>query len=146
MIITWPATAIRDTIESIIDAVGRDVEFFYVYSTYECPACDLDPVTGTSVDSFCETCSGEYYIDIYSGETMKAHVTWKYDFKNEFETGGKVFIGDAQAKVMHTAERESLIKETKYLVVDGKTMDIIKTTTLGTPINRVIVHLKEREE
>ena len=142
----WPGTKVRNQIEEIIHTVGRDVDFFYVYSSYACPICDLDPVTQTSVDSYCPVCSGVYWIDVYSGVTMSAHVTWKFDYQNEFETGGKYFVGDARVKVMHTPEREQLIKETKYLIVDGKTMNVEKTTLLGTPINRIVVDVKELDE
>jgi len=137
----------RDIIEAIITEIGREVEFMYVYSSYGCPACDLDPVTETSVDSYCPVCSGEYWIDVYSGLTMSGHVSWKFDFQNEFETGGRYFIGDAKVKIMHTADREALVKAPKtYLIVDGKTMDIEKQTLMGTPINRIIIDLKERDE
>jgi len=141
----WPST-VRSTIESIISEIGRDVEFYYVYSSYGCPVCSLDPVTDTSTDSYCATCSGTYWIDVYSGVTMSAHVTWKFDYRNEFETGGINLIGDAQVKVMHTPDRETLVKDTEYLVVDGKTMNIEKTTLLGTPINRIVCDLKELED
>lgn len=144
-LVAFPKELARQQIESIIHDIGRDIELFYVYSTFECPACDLDPITQTSQNSFCEVCSGLYYIPVYSGVTMSAHVTWKYDYKTEFETGGMVFIGDAQVKVMHSPEREELVKNAEYLVVDGKTMDVVKETLLGTPVNRIIVSLKERD-
>src|SRR3990172_2103937 len=140
----WPATTVRNQIEEMIHAVGRDVEFFYVYSTYACPVCDLDPITQTSTDSYCETCSGTYWIDVYRGVTMSAHITWRFDYQNEFETGGRYFIGDARVKVMHDATREQLIKTPKtYLIMDGKTMDIEKQTLLGTPVNRILIDVKE---
>lgn len=141
----WPSD-VREKIEEIIGMIGRDVEFFYVYSSYGCPICDLDPVTETSVDSYCPICSGTYWIDVYSGVTMSGHVTWKFDYQNEFETGGRYFVGDVRVKVMHTDEREQLIKRTKYLIVDGKTMNLEKTTLLGTPINRIVLDLKEKED
>lgn len=150
MLPPFPKDLARSQIEEIINtSTGRDVEFFYVYSSMACPNPNdsLDPITNTSTNSFCPICSGVYWIPTYSGITMSGHVTWKFDYKNEFETGGRVFIGDAQVKVMHTSEREDFIKnEVKYLVVDDKTMDIVKTTLLGNPINRIIVSLKEREE
>lgn len=78
---------------------------------------------------------------------MSAHITWKYDSQDEFATGGRIIRGDATAKVMHTDERERFIKEdVKYLIVDGKTMNVEDTTLLGAPINRIIMDLKEREE
>ena len=141
----WP-TDVSDKIESIIDKIGRNVEFFYVYSSQACPVCDLDPVTDTSTDSFCTTCSGDYWIPLYSGATMLAHVTWKFDYENEFQTGGTNLIGDARVKVMHTAARETIIKQSSSVVVDEKTLDVEKTTLLGAPINRILVDLKEREE
>lgn len=143
-----PKALIASQIEEIINnSTGRDVDIFYVYSTFECPACNLDPITNTSTDSFCETCSGLYYVPVFSGVIWSGHVTWRYDYKNEFETGGRVFIGDAQAKFVHTQDREDILKGSKtYLIVDDITMDIIKTTQLGNPINRIIVHCKERKE
>lgn len=140
-------TNTREQIEEIIGMIGRDVEIFYVYSTYGCPDCDLDPVTDTSVDSFCVTCSGEYWIPVYSGVTMSGHVTWKFDYENEFQTGGKVLLGDARVKVIHTDEREAIIKRASYIVVDDIVLDIEKTTLLGGPqINRIVMDLKEREQ
>lgn len=142
----FPQELARQQIEEIIHMIGRDVDFYYAYSTSACPDCSLDPITDTSTNSYCQTCSGVFWIPIYSGVTMSAHVTWKYDFENEFTTGGRTLIGDAQVKVMHSNEREQLIKDTEYLVVDGKTMDLEKTTLLGTPPNRIICDLKERSE
>lgn len=141
----WPIN-VRDNIEEIIDKIGREVTFYYVYSSQACPVCDLDPVTDTSTDSFCTTCSGDYWIPLYSGSAMSAHVTWKFDFETEFQTGGKDLIGDARVKVMHTDARETIVKQSEYVIVDDKTLNIEKTTLLGAPINRIIVDLKEKEE
>lgn len=146
MLAPWP-TNTREVISGIIDEIGRDVEIWYVWSSYACPVCTLDPITDTSNDSFCPTCSGEYWIDVMSGVEELAHVTWKFDFGNEFQTGGRNFIGDARVKFMHTDEMEDLVKEAKYLIVDGKTMNVERTTLLGAPqINRIILDLKEKEE
>lgn len=149
MLPLFPHDLAREQIEAIIADIGRNVEFFYVYSTYACPNPNdsLDIITNTSTDSFCETCSGIYWIPLYSGVSMSGHVTWRYDYQNEFETGGKIFIGDAQVKVMFDEDREDFIKnQVKYLVVDDIIMDIVKITKLGTPPNRLIISLKEREE
>lgn len=147
MLIARYPTNTREQIEEILGQIARDVDFYYIYSSEACPTCSLDVVTNTSVDSFCPTCSGTYWIAHYSGVTMSAHVTWKFDYQNEFETGGRYFVGDARVKVMHTDERERLIKETKYLIVDNKTMNVEKVTLLGAPaVNRIIVDVKELEE
>lgn len=145
----FPKTLVAQQIEEIIGQIGRDVDIFYVYSTMACPNPDdsLDPITNTSTNSFCQVCSGHYWIDVWSGVVWSGHISWKFDFRNEFETGGRVFLGDAQVKVMYSDDRESILKTPRtYLVVDGKTMDIIKETLLGTPINRVILDVKERQD
>jgi hypothetical protein len=148
MLPIFPKSQSRSQIEEIINnSTGRDVNIFYVYSSMACPICTLDPTTNTSTDSFCATCSGDYWIDSYSGVVWSGHVTWKYDYKNEFETGGRVFIGDVQAKVMHSDSRETILKTPKtYLVIDDITTDIVKLTNLGNPVNRIIISCKEREE
>jgi hypothetical protein len=145
-----PKTLITSQIEDIINnSTGRDVSIFYVYSTYACPdpTDSLDPITNLSTNSFCQTCSGNYWIDTISGVVWSGHVTWRYDYKNEFETGGRVFIGDVQAKFILTEERENILKTPRtYLVIDDITTDIVKLTKLGNPPNRIIVSCKEREE
>ena len=147
MLAAFPSNT-KDIIESIINDIGREVDFFYVYSTYACPVCNLDPNTGHSTDSFCPTCSGEYYIDVISGVTWSGHVTWKFNYENQWETGGKDIIGDARIKVLHSDEREELLKDVKYVELDGKTMNIEKITLLGTKptVNRIVIDVKEKEE
>lgn len=146
MLPQWPSNT-REVISGIIDQIGRDVEIFFVWSSYACPDCSLDPITNTSSDSFCPTCSGEYWVDVMSGVTRLAHVTWKFDYGNEFQTGGRNMIGDARVKIMHSDADEALVKQSKYLVVDDKIMNLEKTTLLGAPqVNRIIMDLKEKEE
>lgn len=146
----FPHSLARQQMEEIINtSTGREVEFFYIYSTYACPNPDdsLDPITNTSTLSFCPVCSGTYWIDTFSGITYSGHVTWKYDYKNEFETGGRVFIGDVQVKIMHDEATEDFVKdEVKYIIIDDVTVDIVKITKLGNPANRLIISCKEREE
>lgn len=137
----------RDIIEEIIHEIGRDVEFFYVFSSMGCPICTLDPVTNTSTNWNCPTCSGDYWIDTFSGVTMSAHITWKFNYLNEWETGGIDIVGDARVKVMYSPEREDIVNRTEYLVVDNKIMNVEKITLLGAPaINRIVVDVKEKEE
>jgi len=137
----------REQIEEIIGKIGRDVTFYYIYSSQACPDCTLDPITNTSTDSFCTTCSGEYWIPLYSGVTMSGHITNKFEYEQDFHTAGKTLIGDARVKVLHTDERERIIKLSDHVLVDDKVMDIKKVTLLGAQaINRILVDVKEREE
>jgi len=145
MQITWPSDT-RDTIENIITAIGRDVTF-YTSTISGCYNCTLDPVTNTSTNSFCPVCSGVYWIPLYSGYNITAHVTWKYADKDKWETGGHVFIGDGIIKVMYSGPYMDIIEDTDYAVVDGKQVNIEKITLLGVPsINRIVLDFKERNK
>jgi hypothetical protein len=146
MLPPWPSDT-RDTIESIIGMIGREIDVFYTASSIACSACVLDPVTNTSTDSYCQTCSGLYWIPQYSGVTMSAHVTWRSEAQPSYPKGGIVLEGDATVKVMYSEERERIIKSADFLLVDGKIMDVRKVTVLGAPsVNRILVSLKERKE
>jgi Zn finger protein HypA/HybF involved in hydrogenase expression len=125
---------------------GRPVTFYVVDSVLACPDCNLDPITDTSTDSFCPTCSGEYWIPTYSGATMSGHVTWGKSESRAWETGGMLDNGDVTVKVMHTAEREEIIHSSQFVVVDDREMDIKNILLRGVPsVNRIIVALKEKE-
>ena len=145
MQITFPSGT-RDTIENIINAIGRPVTF--VTSTVSgCYNCSLDPVTDTSTDSFCAVCSGVYWIHTWSGYDITAHITWKFADKDDWTTGGLTFLGDGIVKIMYSGPYMDIVDSTDYIVVDGKQANIEKVTLLGVPsINRIILDFKERNK
>lgn len=144
MKITFP-TNTKDTIHDMIETIGRNITF-YTISAYPCSGCTLDPVTNTSTNSFCTSCSGEYWIEAYSGYTVKAHITWKYADLKQWETGGWNFLGDGIVKVVISGPIIDIIDSASYIEVDGKYVNIEKITLLGVPeLNRVIIDFKERE-
>jgi hypothetical protein len=146
MIIQFPANT-RDQIESMINADGRNVEFFtQTLSGCYYSGCSLDPVTNTSVLSLCPVCSGRYWIPLYSGYEIKAHVTWKFSDYGQFNTGGMTFLGDGIIKVMYSGPYMDVIENTEYAVVDGKEVNIEKVTLLGIPsVNRIVLDFKQKE-
>lgn len=145
MNIIWPSGT-RDTIENIINTIGRDVTF-YSSTLSGCYNCSLDPVTNTSTDSFCQICSGVYWIPTWSGDAIKAHVTWKFADSEEFNTGGTVFLGDGIIKVMYSGPYMDIIDRSDYAVVDSKQVNIQRVTLLGVPsVNRIILDFKERSK
>jgi hypothetical protein len=147
MIISYPSNT-RSVIESIISAIGRNVTF-YTATVSGCTAsgCGLDPVTDTSINSFCLNCSGLYWIPIYSGYDIKAHVTWKFSEETAFNTGGMTFLGDGIVKVMYSGPYMEVINNTEYMAVDGKQVDIQRVTLLGVPsINRIVIDFKEKSK
>jgi hypothetical protein len=136
----------RETISGIIDMIGREVTFYNVVSLSGCYACSLDPISNTSTDSYCQVCSGAYWIPTYSGTTVKAHVTFGSVEDKDWATGGMVDNGEIQVKFMHTPAVEELVQDAKYFVVDGREMDVRNVTLRGVPeVNRILVKLKEKE-
>lgn len=143
MIISFPSNT-RNVIENIINTIGREVTFWSA-ALSGCYRCDLDPVTNTSIDSFCPVCSGIYWIPTWSGYNIKAHVTWKYADEEQFHTGGNVFLGDGIVKVMYSGPYMDIINSAEYASVDGKQVNIQRVTLLGVPsINRIILDFKEK--
>jgi hypothetical protein len=147
MQITWPSGT-RQVIENIIEAVGRDVTFWTsTLSGCTASGCSLDPVTNTSINSFCIVCSGKYWIPTWSGYNIKSHVTWKYADQYEFHTGGTVFLGDGIVKIMYSGPYMDILDKTDYMVVDEKPVDIQRITLLGVPtVNRIVLDFKQRSK
>jgi len=147
MIAPFPSNT-RETIENIINNIGRYVTFYSsTLSGCSASGCSLDPVTGTSVNSFCSVCSGYFWIPTWSGDDIKAHVTWKYADDIQFNTGGMTFLGDGIVKIMYSGPYMDIVNKAEYLGVDGKQVDIQRVTLLGVPsINRISLDFKERSK
>lgn len=142
---SWPQNT-KETIAQIIDEIGREVTFYTIYSSYACDICTLDPVHNTSTDSFCPICSGNYWIPVWSGDNILAHVTWKSQDLPMWATGGRVPIGDCLVKVMLDDQTREIVDNAKFCVVDDKEMSIEKITPLGAPTpNRIMIDLKEKD-
>lgn len=130
----------------MIQQDGREVTFFT--ATYSgCPVCSLDPISDTSTDSFCPTCSGLYWIPTYSGWSTIAHVTWGTLDNKGWESGGMLDNGDCTVKFIYSGYMQDILDNTEYVIVDEREMDVQPGTIFrGVPdINRVIVKLKEKE-
>ena len=146
MPITFPSSnTTRDITNQIRDAIGRDVTF-YVTMESDCPTCTIDPVSNTSVDSFCPTCSGVGYLHTLSGYTVNAHVTWgKHDILN-WQSAGQLFDGDCRIQVEYLPSTVSVLDMSPYVVVDGKKLSIKNKILRGVPsINRILIDLIESE-
>lgn len=144
--ITFP-TDTEDVIDAIRSAIGRDVTFYYIYSSMPCPICDLDPVTNTSKDAFCIICSGEYWIPLYSGETVNAHITWGYSEQLGWVKGGQLDEGEVRLQIKYIPSIVTIVESAEYVLVDGKNMQIVKKTLRGVPeLNRILIDLIEREK
>jgi hypothetical protein len=144
MTIPFPLNT-RDTINEIRDMIGREVTFVMTLES-DCPTCELDPVSNTSVDSFCPTCSGIGYIYTLSGYTVMAHITWGQADINNWQSAGQLFDGDCRIQVDLIPENITVLNLNPYVEVDGKKMSIKKKILRGVPsLNRILLDLKEQE-
>jgi len=146
MTISFPDDT-ENTIDAIRNAIGRYVTFVTVSAT-ACTAsgCGLDPVTNTSTNSFCTTCSGLYWIPNLSTYVVKAHVTWGNADQLNWVTGGQFFEGDCRIQVKYTPELLAEIERTDHVLVDNKKFEMQSKIYRGVPeINRVLIDLVEME-
>jgi len=146
--IVWPSDTV-DVIDGIRHAIGRDITFIVIASEYPCPTatCNLDPVTDLSTDSFCQVCSGAYWIPVYSGYVCSGHITWApSDFANWY-TGGIQVEGTCRVQIKYTPEAYTVVDEAVWVEVDNKIMQINRKMLRGVqPVNRILIDLDEKEK
>jgi hypothetical protein len=144
MIITFPSNT-EDIIDEIRNVIGREITFFTKIES-GCPTCTIDPVSNTSTDSFCPTCSGVGYIYTISGYTVVAHITWGGSDNMNWQSAGQLFDGDCRVQVKYIPETVTVVNTCNYVVVDGKKLTVENKILRGVPeINRILVNLKEQE-
>jgi len=144
MSITFP-TNTEDIIDEIRVAIGRDVDFYQLVYT-ECTECSLDPITDTSTNSFCTTCSGLYYINTVSGTTISGHVTWGNVDTLGWFPGGQVFDGDCRVQIKYTLDNLSTVKNSEYMVVDDIQLRIDDYALRGVKVlNRIVISASQEE-
>ncbi|MCK4822760.1 hypothetical protein KA005_43755 [bacterium] len=147
MTINWPSDTIT-VIDAIRDAIGREITIYSTISGMTCPAsgCGLDPVTNLSIDSFCVTCSGFYWINTVSGLAVTAHVRLRNVDIPVWTVGGFIVDGDAQVQVKYTSTVMDAIDNVDHFLVDGKEFLKKKLSLRGVPtVNRIVVTLEEKE-
>lgn len=145
--INWNSDQEIEVIDAIRYAIGRDTDWYVVASSIACPTCYLDVVTDTSTDPFCPTCSGTYWIPVYSGVTISGHITWGFSEKLGWESGGQLDLGDCRVQVKYTVANLSAIDNAKYAIVDGRKLIKKKVILRGVKnINRILVDLIESEK
>jgi len=146
MNITFPSNT-KTVIDAIRGVLGRGVEFITTESGNPCPVCDLDPIANTSTDSFCETCSGMYWIPVYETYTISGHITWGQADILDWQSAGQLFDGECRVQVEYTDTNITILDKTEYLVVDNKKMEVKKRIERGVPtLNRVLLDLIELDK
>lgn len=133
MTITWPESTVRDTIDEIREAIGRPVTFQVKHQGTACPDCELDPITGQSLDPFCGTCNGNYWINTISGYVISGHVKWRNAEFPRMYPGGVIPEGDCTVTIEYSEINEEYIGRSKNVIVDSKVMQVKNYSLRGVP-------------
>lgn len=141
------------TINKIRNIVGRGVTFTTIAGQITCPSgCTLDPVTNTSVDSFCSGCDGKYWVTTYSGYLVSGHVRWTDADRDVYSEGGKVPEGDCRVTIAYSSTNLGYVEDAYTVTVDDKVMYVDKFRLKGIrgpneehEPSRIMVQLLEEE-
>lgn len=143
--ILWPSNTV-EIIDDIRDAIGREVAFVVVASSTPCPACGINPITNTAINSFCTTCSGEGYIYEYERYLVSGHITWGNADVFNWYSAGQFFDGDVRVQIKYTPENVTIVDNSVWVEVDNKQMQVKKKIFRGVKnLNRILIDLIERD-
>lgn len=132
-----------DIINSIIQAVGRDIIITYVDTRTVCPVCGGN-------DPFCPTCHGNPTVDATLTKTVKANIRWKGSDAKVYRPEGQFMDGDCLVNfVLDVPETytqmDVILKKATAVTVDNRLCVIHNWYYKGSPINRVYLVLKQDE-
>jgi len=135
MTISFPST--KATKDAIRNAIGQVVTFVIRGDATPCPVCSgldqYDGVNEVSLNPYCTTCSGQYWItaDVESG--VMAHVRWRTQDEPEMGVGGSVPEGDVYITIASDALSEANIVKIKYIVADSRKVQVYREIHRGVP-------------
>jgi len=135
MTINFPST--KATKDAIRNAIGQTVTFVIRGEATACPVCsglDLyDGVNEVSLDPYCETCSGYYWItsDVSSG--VVAHVRWRNEDEPDRGVGGSIPEGNCYVTIDIDALSEDSIVKIKEVIVDSRKLQVYRAIHRGVP-------------
>jgi len=135
MAITFPST--KATKDAIRDAIGQTATFVIRGVESPCPVCSgleyYDEINEASINPYCTTCSGFYWItaDAYSGVT--AHVRWKAQDQPDMTVGGNVPEGDCTITIDIDDISSDNIVKIKEIIADSRRLQVYRTIYRGVP-------------
>ena len=135
MVITFPATkTIKDGIR---DAIGQTVTFVIRGDPTPCDVCSgldyYDEVNEASLDPYCTTCSGQYWLTIDTLSGVVAHVRWRTQDQPDMEVGGETFEGDCFITIDINAISASNIVKIKEVRADSRKLEVYRAIYRGVP-------------
>lgn len=143
--VTVPAFPdITEVLDAMRSSIQRPIVINVNIEGTPCPVCDLDPITNTSTDSFCETCDGLYWLNTTSGLLVSGHVRWTRTDQPMYSPGGIIDQGDCIVTVKYSEETLSGIQNSSSFTVDDRDLYLKNYVQKGVQqINRIRIILKE---
>jgi len=135
MTITFPAT--KPTKDAIREAIGHTVTFVIRGDPTACPVCSglnqYDEVNEVSLNPYCTTCSGQYWLTVDTLSGVTAHVRWRTQDQPDMGVGGETFEGDCFITIDINAISPSNIVKIKEVIADSRKLQIYRTIYRGIP-------------
>jgi len=133
--INFPETkAIKD---SIRDAIGQPVTFVMGGDTTACTVCSglnmYDSVNKLSLNQFCLTCSGNYWLVSDESVVVNTHVRHRTGDESDWGIAGEVLVGDCIMTIDIDSLSDDQIVRIKRLYSDDREFRILKTIKRGVP-------------
>jgi hypothetical protein len=141
----FPSTvALKDEIR---EKIQRAITINVKVEGTPCPVCELDPITNTSSDSFCTTCSGVYWLNTTSGYSTYGHVRWMGADRPLYTEGGVIDDGDCIVTIKYTSTVLTYVQNSESFIIDGRDLYLEKYILRGVPnVDRIRIILKEDNE
>ena len=135
MTIIYPSTkTIKDEIRN---AIGQTVTFLVQGDPTSCPVCSgsgyYDGVNELSLDPFCTTCSGKYWITSDTTTDVVAHVRWRVQDEPNMQVAGEIPVGDCSVTIGYDALGAIGVAQIKEIYADSRRLQIYRTIYRGVP-------------
>jgi len=134
--VTFPVT--KSTKDAIRQAIGQTVIFVIRGDPTPCLVCSglnhYDEVNEVSLNPYCTTCSGQYWLTVDTLSGIISHVRWRTQDQPDMGVGGKTFEGDCFVTIDINAISASNIVKIKEVRVDSRKLQVYRVIQRGVPI------------
>lgn len=135
MAIEFPST--KSVKDSIRDVIGQTVTFVVRDDGTACPTCSglnyYDEVNEASLDPFCITCSGFYWVIADIDYSIVAHVRWRTQDQPNMDIAGSTLEGDCAITIDINDISESNIVKIRHIVADSRKLQVYRAIYRGVP-------------
>jgi hypothetical protein len=130
--IYFPQT--KATKDAIRSAIGQQVAFLIRGTPAACPTCTTsgyDPVNESSLNTFCTTCSGTYWIASDTIVSRVAHVRWTREDEPNRGVAGSTLDGDCSITIAIDALTADQLGKIKQVTVDSRKLEVYRSIYRG---------------